>query len=226
MKLPRLRRVQWILVLAAISVLVLAGTALAYRLLAPTEYYQLAFGPDAATRVLLALRDDTLSVHRSGRLEETAERLARDEKSQFHFEVVEPDGGRHTVCLTDRRRIPVFEDPLQEGKFSIWVKVNGAYWQYAAPPAVTDPERATAVHFNGPLSIQPMLDGAPWSRDEPTKLVATIRSGGTNGETSPAAVSSERDFFPDVFPVAELEFPHKDPTRPPIRVTAELKEHC
>jgi len=215
------------LVLLGMAVVVLAagviGGLYAYHALTPpTEYCRLVFGPESQTSVLLKLYRWKLYVYRSGSLEEAGVRLDPNHEGRFLFDVTEPDGTQHEVRVLRSATIEL--DGSRLDYFSVDVKVKRRFWEYDIIPPSTDPSEAEASHFNGPLLLQSRTK--EWIRDRSKEIVAVIGSGVEREKLRPAVVDCERDFPKDMHPVAELEFPSRDSTQPPIKVTAELKERC
>jgi hypothetical protein len=101
-------------------------------------------------------------------------------------------------------------------------------------------EDAPIIHFNGPLSLQLVTgtgvtfvpnDGSPPTEEQvmlvpgkPQRIYACVGGEGVGPGTFAAM---QADFVPgDVRPVAEFEFTHIDPKKPPIKVKCKLALAC
>jgi hypothetical protein len=87
------------------------------------------------------------------------------------------------------------------------------------------PENAPVVRFGGSMTMRFALGIAqPLSLSDEFNLQAEV---GTSGSGPGSFVSLANDTFPiDLQPVAEIEWPHRDPGKPPIKMSVTLNRRC
>jgi hypothetical protein len=179
------------------------------------KYCLLVFGPEAKTRVWLVHDRDILYVDRNGNgdLTQAGNKAAWNEPySRWQGEIRGPDGKRY--LLTMRK--------FDEARFGCQLSIHQAGKRdYIVGDPDADvlvfadrPSEAPVVHVGGPLSID--LRYRTGGRGS-VNLRVRVGTAGL-GRGAFAGLVLER-----VAPVAEIEWPSKDPGGPPIRTKAILK---
>jgi hypothetical protein len=131
------------------------------------KYCLLVFGPDAKTKVWLALDGDVLYVDRNGNGDLTGEgKKIRRGKAHGQVpgdfacgDIVQSDGKILCTGLT-------VSGSAEEGDMSVAINLDGTHGQSAAVDAngylqfADSPDRAPIIHFNGQLtmSVIPLAD--------------------------------------------------------------------
>jgi hypothetical protein len=179
------------------------------------KYCLLVFGPEAKTRVWLVRDDNALYVDRNGNgdLTETGTKAAWNEPySRWESAIRGPDAKRYVLSVQK------FQQAQSGYQLSIH---NGAQRGYIVGDPDADvlvfadrPSKASVVHIGGPLSIDLRYQGNGGSSVRLRVRVGTVGLG----QGAFAGLVLE-----DVAPVAEIEFPSKNPGGPPIRMKAPLK---
>ena len=80
------------------------------------------------------------------------------------------------------------------------------------------------LHFGGPLTMGNYRKVVEMERGEEVKFYSLLRTVGESGGTLTAIANTEIDG--EAHPKAEFEFPHEDPSKPAIQVTAYLPTRC
>jgi len=202
------------------------------------KYCLLVIGPEARTRVWLVQDGDVLYIDRNGNgdLTDKSKRVERQKGKFSQFlagDVLDADGKtKHTAILVMQT-----EDAGETFTF-----VSGMVGGKRAFIAGSDtlgmlrfadrPQDAPVIHFGGPLSMglntKLSLSGkAELIRsDEGEELYTWVGTPGL-GKGSFAALLHQVGGVPgDVHPVAEIEFPNKEATGPPVKARVILKERC
>ncbi len=198
----------------------------------------LVFGCEAKTKVWLVLDGDTLYVDRDsdGDLTEEKERIkgkasssrvGGEQRRELEFDVgmiQEPSAkDAHRVTLKDVYRVNNRRQSVN-GR----LLVNGPLepTQFVGFEFGTEPKTAPILHFGGPLTMA-LADGSEQRllRGKPSTELAIVV--GTPGIGEPSFVSLCNDnALVDLHPVADLEFPNKNPNGPPIRARLVVSKRC
>jgi hypothetical protein len=112
----------------------------------------------------------------------------------------------------------------------IFLRIDGKYNQMGWACFSERPDTAPILHFEGPLTLgfgrnfgpfkQPALPRGP----DPGELMVCLE---TPGLGQAATVTMDNHFAPaDVHPVADIEFPGKQPGGKPIKTRVVLKDRC
>lgn len=80
------------------------------------------------------------------------------------------------------------------------------------------------LHFDGPLTMGNYRKVVEMPRGQESKFYSLIGTAGESGGTLTAIDNSEIDG--EAHPKVEFEFPHKDPSKAPIKVEAFLRTRC
>jgi hypothetical protein len=209
------------------------------------RYCLLVLGPGGKTRVWLVVDGDKLYIDRNGNcdLTEKGECVKREEGEQVRFEagdVLDADGKtKHTNVLVMQKK--------EKGQTItvVLAAVGGKYLFGAGLDSAgalqfgDKPENAPVIHFGGKLRM-----GLYTESGEPElirskngeELRAWVGTPGL-GKGTFAALVNEQSFLATllglpggipagVHPVAEIEFPHRNADRPPLKATIALKERC
>ncbi len=210
-----------------------------YQSKAP-QYVLLVFGPEAKTRVWLVLDGDVLYVDRNGdgNLADEGERRKATVNKDSTGETLSFDVGdlvdvtgkvKYHIRSVSARYCPD-ERKWRLGGFNPFV--SGKFAQGTAGGFFADrPQDAPVLHLDGPLTMGLHRDAVlARGRDE---LIDAWIGTPNPGKGRPTLVDFEdyrsrfghdlRGVPPDVHPVAEVEFPNRDPNGKPIRVTVLLK---
>jgi hypothetical protein len=186
------------------------------------KYCLLVFGPEARTRVWLVLDGHVLYVDRNcdGDLTDPTERVPSVSRWTSGGEIVEPDGKtRHTNLRMMLRR---------EGNFVLQLEVEGKCLHYVGSDDedrlrfADSPQDAPIVHFGGPLTFR-LYEGAPtWFPGLNTELNVSLGTPGL-GKGS-FAIRSCCTLPKGVYPVADIEFPARNPDDGPITAKVKISE--
>jgi hypothetical protein len=214
---------------------------------ASPKYCLLVLGPEAKTRVWLVQDGDVLYVDRNGdgNLTEKGEAIkGREEREdlppaknaatgkepgkvslrRITFEVgdiTELDGtARHTHV-----RLSMQHDKADY----LSARINGKVVQYVQLFQLADrPQDAPILHFNGPLAMRLYGTGSLAGGKKDMEVYAVIGTPGV-GKTLLGQVCTSTDWtaVPEgLHPVAEIEFPSKQPGGEPIRAKVTLSKRC
>ena len=197
------------------------------------KYCLLALGPKAEARVWLVLDGEVFYIDRNGNgdLTEPAARVPIEHKSKetdddgqvffttplFEEEVTDRQG---------RRRFDVaFEHSADYRQAICRVVVREGKLPRICEAALADrPQDAEVLHLDGPLTLRLVeLDGPPLVRGkEPKNLCVCV---GTFGPKTTVMVQNKA-VPADAHPVAQIEFPSKNPGGKPINVKVVLDQRC
>lgn len=184
------------------------------------QYCLLVFGPQAKTRVWLAVDGDTLYVDRNGNgdLTDAGEAVAG---SKYGFDIgtlVEPDGRtRHTSLVLERSR----------EYFRITIDLHRLGTHYVGYDRADRlrfagrPEEAPIVHFGGPLTMRFYRQPPRLVPGKRSRVNVSIGTPGLGSGTF-AALQCRTVLDCKTAPLAEFEFPRRDPNLAPIRVSATV----
>jgi hypothetical protein len=197
------------------------------------KYCLLAFGPQAKTRVWLVLDGEVIYLDRNanGDLTDDGEGLdarpGQAERRRAKLGVIAPAGRKevHRILYLDAERI--------------WVEVREGLDQYAPLSYADRPQDAPVFHFDGPLALMA----------NPEDIKQGLRRGGQDNQfrvllgtrtSAEGVVFVECDqSYPEkrfrvpssglpkgIHPVAEIEFPAKEPEGGPVRRRYALDRRC
>jgi hypothetical protein len=231
------RRAAFLLLATALTAV---GAWLAYHRLPffprPQPLYGLVtFGPGEGTRVLLTVRDESMTLEQAGRGPRVYPIRWNQTSELPPIALDDPDG--RTQYLITRAGLHR-RDATRPDELYLRVHVRGAtdYWQYSFVPLKEDPT-APAQHFHGPLTVGPPTADGVLPPDlvltaggEPNDLRAVVTTA-DHARGCWVAVCShlglDEGTFPDgVRPVADIEFPPKSPGAPPVRRQYVLDRFC
>ena len=85
-------------------------------------------------------------------------------------------------------------------------------------------ESIPLLHFDGPLTMGNYRKIVEMPRGEESKFYSLIGTSGESGGTLTAIANTE--ISEEANPKVEFEFPHEDPSKPPIKVSAYLRTRC
>jgi hypothetical protein len=226
---------------------------------AKPKYCLLVFGPQAKTKIWLALDGDVLYVDRNGNGDLTGDankvhRLKAQGQAPGNFacgELVGADG--KTLC----KGLWV-SGSLEEGDMWIDIHLDGEHRQSAGVDAngflqfADSPRRAPIVHFNGPLTmtLAPVTEitrtatlvkkgdkAEVVTETKARAILPTFVRGAKHAELRVAVgtVGQGKGTFARVHhkgladaiqPVAELEFPNRDPAKATIKIKLAIPDRC
>lgn len=205
----------------------------------------LVFGPDAQTRVWLAVDDDCLCFDRNanGSLTDDDKVYRSDRNQPF---ILGPFTDPATKVRYPHLQVRVSNRSGGPDLISINVLVPGKYEQHVRPsPLGTSPKTAPIIHLDGPLSVGLLvrkprvglvelqapsdITFTPGSRQ---RVVIYVGSKNLGDQTMPTCVMScgEGDLpvsltLPASFyPTSEFRFPNVDPRGPPTIVRQRLDD--
>jgi hypothetical protein len=197
------------------------------------KYCLLALGPKAETRVWLVLDGDVFYIDHNGNgdLTEPTERIPIEQKTKE----TDDDGKAFFTTplfeevVTDRqgrRRLDVcFEHSADYRQAVCRVVVREGKLPRICEALLADrPQDAEVLHIDGPLTLQLVEpDGPPLvRRKEPKDLCVCVGTFGPN-----TTVMVQNKAVPaDAHPLAEIEFPSKQPGGKPIHVKVVLNRRC
>jgi hypothetical protein len=216
------------------------------------QYCLLVFGPQATTRVWVALDGDVLYVDRNGNgdLTDPGERIAAEDV----YRNLEERPDVELMRRFERNCWKAGEEPIltcgpqvqwfyilqlvpradwhdqswvkyhQEKPFDFAVTTKTGHGQRAQVRFATSPREAPILHFDGPrrFALSDKFGPHQFRTGEPCDLAVELHTQGLNATV-------RTDFFEvpeNVHPVAEIEFPPGRPGDVPIPVRVELKERC
>jgi hypothetical protein len=193
----------------------------------------LALGPKAETRVWLVLDGDVFYIDRNGNgdLTEPTERVPIEHKTRE----ADDDGQAFFTTplfeeeVTDRRgrrRLDVsFGHSADYRQAGCTVVVREGQLPRIGEAVLADrPQHAAVLHLDGPLSLRlAEPEGPPLVRGKgPKDLCVCVGTFGRN-----AAVLVQNKAVPaDAHPLAEIEFPSKQPGGKPVHVKVLLDGRC
>jgi hypothetical protein len=194
----------------------------AYR--SKPRYCLLVFGLEAKTRVWLVLDGDVLYVDRNsnGDLTEKGERVEAVRLKDLGWREFTVSEG---IGQSKYKELVVLEQHPSLGKhyWGVSLTVEGKGRQGGAAVFAERPQDAPILHFDGRLT---MLLGV-W------KLVRDQKDGQLAAHLVNQGVGKDVFTFlnhkaiPDnIHPIAEIEFPNKNPSGEPVKVKLRLTERC
>jgi len=189
----------------------------------PTPRYCLiVFGRDARTRMWVVVDDRRLFIDRNGNgdLTEPGEMIENGHRSFNVGRVVESDGKTTHEGFQIRGGYP---------DANVTVKVHGKWEQRAFRDARgklkfgDSPAAAPVVHLNGPVTMAPFWTQRPLRSSHHEELSIVVGTPG-KGPGSFATYLCECFLHGGAAPEADIEFPNREPGRPPIWVRVRLNE--
>jgi hypothetical protein len=231
------------------------GREPAYQSKAP-QYGLLVFGPKAESRVWLVVDGDVLYIDRNGNGNLTepgewvrcpnVEGVGPNARRWFDVGDITPRGGKKYPRLVVSHQ--TFPEKGKTGIHYCRVWVEGLSCQHAAARLAGRRSEAPILVFGGPLAMLPgaahpvITDG--FIRGEECEVGARVGSAGrgTSLRDGQGVVTtlfcepfpklkgvppiSPKSIPGDVHPVADIEFPNKDPGGKPIRLRVPLTRRC
>ncbi len=193
------------------------------------KYCLLVLGPEAKTRVWLVQDGDVLYVDRNGdgNLTEKGEaikgRKEREDLTSFEIgEITEPDGKTRYTQV----RLAMQQDRADY----LSARINGKVVQFVQLFQLADrPQDAPILHFNGPLTMDFDGIGALIDGKRDVQVYARVGTPGVGKALlgRPVFTSTDCTAVPEgLHPVAEIEFPNKQPGGEPIRAKVTLSKRC
>jgi RNA polymerase sigma factor (sigma-70 family) len=216
-------------------------------------YALLAIGPEAKQRVWLVVDGDVVYVDRNGNgdLTEANERVSRTKKIEVapgmykwmdSFDLGEVQGLplRLDFWVRDKDFFPQtdfdeeavrdHEENGRENATLFRVNPDGSNVPAQVPLAFCrQPKDAQVCHLAGPLTFALRSYYDLERQSDKNSLSVMIGTPGLRprNSTDPVFAPLATTEVPaDLHPVADLEFPHKDPTRPPIKLRVVLDQRC
>jgi RNA polymerase sigma factor (sigma-70 family) len=220
------------------------------------KYCLLVFGPEAKTRVWLVHDGDTLYVDRNGNgdLTEEGERIeATDDLVSIEGAAGNQQNRRanqanDTLILKVQFKVGTITEVDGKTKHTLWVGFPENEDDHYCIGAEIDgkhllvidgafgfrfgdrPKDAPVVHLNGPLVVHPWLPTGtqppPLIRgDEHSRVIVCIGTDGI-GTGSEAWLNPFKGVPEDVHPIADIEFPNKQPGGKPIKVRLPLTKRA
>jgi hypothetical protein len=119
---------------------------------------------------------------------------------------------------------------LRQHYTSLFLRIDGKYNQIGWACFSVRPENAPILHFDGPLTLGFGRNFGPFKQPaltrgaDPQELMVCLETPGLGRD---AMVTTDYRFAPaDVHPVADIEFPGKQPGGTPIKTRVVLKDRC
>lgn len=198
-------------------------------------YLKIAVGPEADT-VFWSVADLEagyvyFDLNNNGDLTESDERFAITETARIgksrNWSAFIPEIEQGEDVHTDL--ILKFGKTGSEVKGVASVKLWG--WDDSTTDADLIPLRLTSdqsnpptIHFNGPLTMGSYRSSTEIPIGKEYNFYSLVGTPGRNGGTLTAISNTE--IPDDAHPKAEFEFPHRDPAKPPIKLTTFLTVRC
>lgn len=202
------------------------------------EYGWLAFGPDAAVRVLVTLHGEAVTLDHylddkpTGRQERFADQLECKDVT-----IADPDG-RTTYTITGMSGTKVRAGIPTEVFVTVAVQGPLRYRQYGDLVLADGLDSAPLAHYHGPLTVAvqringQLPEGLALRRgDKPTEL--RIHIGTMNADKGCWVVVCTEDeqrthpaFSKDVHPFVDAEFPPRHAGDPPVQPRYSLDHVC
>lgn len=184
------------------------------------RYCLLVFGPEAKTRVWAVVDDKRLYIDRNanGDLTEPGEMIENEHRSFGIGTLTEIDGKTTHSGLRIVGGAP---------SATIDINIQGKLHQRVDRDARgrlqfgTSPATAPIVHLNGPITLDQFFVQRPLTSARQQRLSVVV---GTHGVGPGTFAVYECDCFlrGGAAPEADIEFPHRDPGQPPIRMHVKL----
>lgn len=198
-------------------------------------YCRLVFGPqrdfimmtaaDLGARVLYA------DLNSNGDLTEPGEAFELEEAGQykqtFYLACVVPELSAGEIAHTNLKIKYGQTGEQVRGVFSVqrWGSSESTTDADLVPLEMTNKsEVIPLLHFDGPLTMGNYRKVVEMPRGQESKFYTLVGTAGESGGTLTAIDNSEIDH--DAHPQAEFEFPHQDPSQPPLKVKADLPTRC
>ncbi|MBP3959850.1 RNA polymerase sigma factor [Gemmata sp. G18] len=208
------------------------------------KYCLLVFGPDAKTRVWLVHDGDNLYVDRNGNGDLTEENdrvVATNDPVRFDDASEKNETRTGTLLLKAPFKLGTITERDGKTKHTLWVvyaeKGEGTSEQYSVWAEIdrkyiqmTDlgfcfgdrPKDAPIVHLNGSLALHSWVPDSALPRgDKPGQLTVRVGTPGV-GEYTEAWLNPFRGVPDDIHPIADIEFPNKQPGGKSIKVQIPL----
>jgi hypothetical protein len=194
----------------------------AYR--SKPQYCLLLFGRQAETRIWLVLDGDVLFVdtNADGDLTEPGKKFTIQSRAVRVPEIIERDGKTRHKNLQVTFRSSVLGNGLLF--HYIAVDVSGRSREYSFIESTAGSQQDAIIrHFNGPLKMD-ILSGIFFRNSPSRDFTAVISTRYESGEW--IFVDNRQGVPADVHPSAAIDFPNKNPKRPPIHVEVPLTQRC
>lgn len=186
------------------------------------RYCLLVFGPKAETRIWAVVDDQHLYLDRNGNgdLTEPGERISR-QYNQFKVDRLTEQDGK-----TTHTNLIIW---ATSSSASIHIQIHGRLHQQAFHDARGrlvfggTPGTAPIVHFNGPVTLDSFWVQKPLTSAREQRLSVVVGTHGVGPGTF-AIFPCDCILTGGKAPEADIEFPHRDPTQPPLRRHVKLDE--
>lgn len=209
----------------------------AYQSKSP-KYCLLVVGTEAKTRVWLVLDGDVLHIDRNGNgdLTDQGERVEKRKGKLSQFmagDVLDADGKtKHAAFMVmqyaEGGETVTFVAGMVGGRRMFMAGVDALGTLRFADR----PQDAPVIHFGGPLRMGLNAKFSESGKeqlvrsDKGEELYAWVGTPGLGNGTFAAIMHQVGGVPGDVHPVAEIEFPNKNATGPPLKTKFILKERC
>jgi hypothetical protein len=194
------------------------------------QYFLLVLGREGKARTWLVLDGNTLYVDRNGRGGWVkADKEVDGRTIAFTVrEIQELDGAKHTNL-----KVNVTASRIHSGRYrfrDMSLEINGRYGEYTFIGGTGDSDRsgesaqeAPARQFGGPLRLE-LRSRSLASGDKPAELDVVIGTQNPGGEW--VFLYNDHGIPKDIHPVANIEFPNREPGMPPIKLKVALTQRC
>jgi hypothetical protein len=191
------------------------------------QYCLLLLGREAETRIWLVLDGDTLYVDRNGRGDWVkADKQDKGWTALFKVpEIRELDGTVHTDLEVYAQASRIHLGRYHFGHISL--NVRGRYKEYTSIGGWSDrnlsgesPQQSPLRHFHGPLRMESGNQCPLTLGNQTEDLRVRISTRYPSGEW--VFIDNRLGIPTDIHPVAEFEFPNREPGRPPVKLKVFL----
>ncbi len=198
---------------------------------ASPKYCLLVLGLEAKTRVWLVQDGNVLYADRNGDgdLTDKGEAIKGREEREGSVRRIVFEIGELTELDGKARHTHVRLSMQQDKADYLSARINGKVVQYVQLFQLADrPQDAPILHFNGPLTMDLYGTGALIGGKKDMEVYARVGTAGV-GKALLGRVFTSTDWaaVPEgLHPVAEIEFPNKQPGGEPIRAKVTLSKRC
>jgi hypothetical protein len=195
------------------------------------QYCWLVFGPESKLRILVRRNGNAIAVDADGNGSFGWKEQFASSKDCKDIIIADPDG-KTNYRISQVDFIHFDKTPWCNCTFDVEIQGSIVYIQEGTVDMGEQSQRAPEVHFNsGLLSFDNQPDPCLLSKiynakgDQNYKYCLNVRLG-TNKVYIPGIVNGKRVFSEGVCPVAEIEFPPRNPGDPPIKKQYALDRFC